>query len=166
MNESCCWIFVARVPAHHLPKNWVHRRTRLQWRRTEAPAHSRTALIPTQVTRAAGKKPGAELTVLSPSPRGDAAATKGPDATIQAPAASSTTSPSTLPHPYQHRHYSPIAPPYVLVLSGSSHLPGQYMDKSSLFQLIQEQVSKPARRQRQRFLWLRGSWPPHCLSRD
>lgn len=40
MNESCCWIFVARVPAHHPPRNWVHRRTRLQWRRTEAPAHS------------------------------------------------------------------------------------------------------------------------------
>lgn len=39
---------------------------------------------------------------------------------------------------------SPTPPPYALVLGGSSHLPGQYMDRSSLFQLIQEQVSKQA----------------------
>ena len=47
--------------------------------------------------------------------------------------------PSTLSHPSQH---SSLAPPYALVLGGSSHLPGQYMDRSSLFQLIQEQVSE------------------------
>lgn len=37
-----------------------------------------------------------------------------------------------------------LLPPYALVLGGSSHLPGQYMDRSSLFQLIQEQVRKQA----------------------
>lgn len=39
---------------------------------------------------------------------------------------------------------SPTPPPYALVLGGSFHLPGQYMDRSSLFQLIQEQVRKRA----------------------
>lgn len=41
-----------------------------------------------------------------------------------------------------HHLRSSLAPPYALVLAGSSPLPGQYMDRSSLFQLIQEQVSK------------------------
>lgn len=54
---------------------------------------------------------------------------------------------------FQQRDHLTLTPPYALVLRSSSHLPGQYMDRSSLFQLIQEQVSK----QRRRFLWLQAA---------
>lgn len=48
------------------------------------------------------------------------------------------------PRHHHRRRSTPAPPPYALVLGGSTHLPGQYMDRSSLFQLIQEQVSKRA----------------------
>lgn len=75
---------------------------------------------------------------------------------------------SVLSHPYRHRHHhSSLAPPYALVLGGSSHLPGQYMDRSSLFQLIQEQVRKQASEQAATEVsMVTGSRPPHRLPRD